>query len=63
MRTSRSTVSQVHDAAAAERTLRLRGRTSEALGRLGVTVLDASPDDLPVRLADHYLALKAQGLL
>jgi len=26
-------------------------------------VLDADADDLPVRLADHYLALKARGLL
>ncbi len=63
MRRARSSVAEVHDAAAAERTTRLRGRTSDALGRLGVTVLDASPDDLPVKLADHYLALKAQGLL
>lgn len=63
MRTARSTLAEVHDAAAAERTTRLRGRTADALGRLGVTVLDAPPDDLPVKLADHYLALKAQGLL
>jgi len=28
-----------------------------------VTVIDASPEDLPPRLADHYLLLKSQGLL
>ena len=30
---------------------------------LGVEVLDADADQLPVRLADHYLELKARGLL
>jgi uncharacterized protein (DUF58 family) len=63
MRTSRSSIEQVYGAAAAERTTRLRERTAEALGRLGVTVLDADADELPVRLADHYLGLKRQGLL
>jgi hypothetical protein len=41
----------------------LRQRTIGLLGRLGVTVIDASPEDLPPRLADHYLLLKSQGLL
>ncbi len=50
-------------AVAAERTTALRAPTADALGRLGVDVLDAPPDELPVRLADHYLALKRQGLL
>ncbi len=54
---------EVYDAAAAERTLALRRRTAAALGSLGVTVVDASPEDLPVALTDHYLALKGQGLL
>jgi uncharacterized protein (DUF58 family) len=53
----------VWGAAAAERTAGLRAATAEALGRLGVDVLDAPPDELPVRLADHYLALKREGLL
>ena len=63
MRRARSTTAEVYAAAAAERTTRLRERTAEALRRLGVAVLDADADALPVRLADHYLALKRQGLL
>ncbi len=63
MRGARDGSAQVWGAAAAERTLALRGAAAEALGRLGVDVLDAPPDELPVRLADHYLALKRQGLL
>ena len=63
MRTSREDSTQVWAAAAAERSSALRTAAGEAVGRLGVDVLDASPDDLPVRLADHYLALKRQGLL
>ena len=59
----RTTTAQAYDAAAAERTLALRQRTAAVLGRLGVTVIDASPEDLPPRLADHYLLLKSQGLL
>ena len=63
MRTARTTSTQVYDAAAAERTMSLRRRTATALEQLGVDVLDAGPDELPVRLADHYLMLKRQGLL
>ena len=59
----RSTTAEVYDAAAAERTLALRERTAATLGRLGVTVLEADPEHLPPRLADHYLLLKSQGLL
>ena len=40
-----------------------RDSTARLLSALGVEVLDADADDLPVRLADHYLALKARGLL
>jgi uncharacterized protein (DUF58 family) len=53
----------VYAAAASERTLQLRSRTAAALTTLGVTVLDAPPDDLPLALADHYLTLKRAGLL
>ncbi|MCZ4578277.1 DUF58 domain-containing protein [Gordonia amicalis] len=53
----------VYDAAAAARTLTLRNRTATAVGRLGVDVVDAPPDTLPARLADHYLLLKSRGLL
>ena len=63
MRSCRETVAQAYDAAATERTLALRERTSAVLGRLGVRVLDADPERLPARLADHYLLLKSQGLL
>ncbi|MDR6862348.1 DUF58 domain-containing protein [Phycicoccus sp. 3266] len=52
-----------YDAAAAARTIALRERTGAALGRLGVDVLDADPEQLPVALADHYLLLKSRGLL
>ncbi|MGB7818537.1 MAG: DUF58 domain-containing protein, partial [Ornithinibacter sp.] len=63
MRAARTTTSQVYDAAAAERTASLRSRTAAALEQFGVDVVDAPPDELPVRLADHYLMLKRQGLL
>lgn len=63
MRAGRDTLEQVYDAAAAERTTALRERTAAALASLGVDVLDEPPDLLPVRLADHYLMLKRQGLL
>jgi uncharacterized protein (DUF58 family) len=63
MRDDLSDLSAVYDAAAAARTVSLRQRTADALGRMGVHVIDADPEDLPPQLADHYLALKAQGLL
>ncbi|TPG19149.1 DUF58 domain-containing protein [Pedococcus bigeumensis] len=63
MRSARDTVADVYDAAAAERTISLRRRTAAALASLGVDVLDEPPEVLPVRLADHYLMLKRQGLL
>ena len=63
MRGHLSDVAEVYDAAAAERTTALRQRTAAALGRLGVEVLDADPEHLPVVLADHYLLLKSRGLL
>ncbi|KUG59311.1 hypothetical protein AVL62_06425 [Serinicoccus chungangensis] len=56
-------VAGAYAAAAAERTAALRHRTATALSQLGVSVLDEPPEQLPVALADHYLALKAQGLL
>ncbi|KNX37836.1 DUF58 domain-containing protein [Luteipulveratus halotolerans] len=63
MAARRADAAQAYDAAAAERAIALKERTSEALSRLGVTVIDADPEQLPVRLADHYLLLKSQGLL
>ena len=61
--TARLSTGEVYGAAAAERTIALRRRTAAALEQLGVDVLDAPPDELPVRLADHYLMLKRQGRL
>jgi len=58
-----TSTARVYDAAAAERTTGLRERTAEVLGRLGVHVIDAEPDQLPVALTDHYLLLKSRGLL
>jgi uncharacterized protein (DUF58 family) len=52
-----------YDAAAAEQAASRRDRTGRLLTALGVDVLDADAGDLAVRLADHYLALKARGLL
>ncbi|PID95966.1 MAG: DUF58 domain-containing protein [Actinomycetales bacterium] len=63
MSTARGTVREVYAAAAAERTLVLRERTAAVLRRLGIDVLDSPPDGLPPKLADHYLMLKAKGLL
>jgi uncharacterized protein (DUF58 family) len=63
MAATRTTTRDVYDAAAAERTTALRERTAAMLGRLGVTVIDADPQQLPPRLADHYLLLKSRGLL
>ncbi len=63
MRRDRSSTTAVHAAAAAERTASLVDRTAAGLVRLGVTVIDAHPDELPPRLADHYLLLKGRGLL
>jgi uncharacterized protein (DUF58 family) len=63
MRHSRTTLAEVYGAVAAERTIALRNRTMAALHALGVDVLDETPDHLPVKLADHYLMLKRQGLM
>ncbi len=48
IRTGTDRVEQTYAAAAAERTESLRHRTAVALNQLGVTVLDESPEDLPV---------------
>jgi uncharacterized protein (DUF58 family) len=57
------TTAEVYDAAAAEQVLGDRARMAEVLGVLGVDVVDASADRLPVALTDHYLMLKGRGLL
>jgi uncharacterized protein (DUF58 family) len=63
MAARRDTTAAVYDAAAAERVLAQRARMSEVVGVLGVDVVDASADHLPVALTDHYLSLKGRGLL
>ena len=40
-----------------------RRRAAAALAATGVEVLETSPEELPVAVADHYLALKAAGRL
>ena len=59
----RDTVEAVYHAAAAEQELGRRRRTAELLHALGVGVVDADAESLPPALADHYLGLKARGLL
>jgi uncharacterized protein (DUF58 family) len=60
---SRGSVDEVYDAAAAEQAMVRRRHTADLLRTLGVDVVDADAERLPPALADHYLALKAKGLL
>jgi uncharacterized protein (DUF58 family) len=60
---SRDDLVKVYDAAAAEQVLDRRRRTADLLSALGVHVVDADAERLPPALADHYLDLKARGLL
>lgn len=59
----RGTVAEVYAAAAAERAALRRRRTATTLGALGVDVVEGDAESLPPALADHYLLLKARGLL
>ncbi|MEU6481364.1 DUF58 domain-containing protein [Streptomyces sp. NPDC047017] len=63
MAAARGTTEAVYEAAAAARSQSERHRTAERLRRQGVTVVDATPDDLAPALADAYLSLKAAGRL
>jgi uncharacterized protein (DUF58 family) len=63
MAARRDSPAEVYDAAAAERVLADRNRMAEVVAVLGVDVVDASADHLPVALTDHYLMLKGRGLL
>ncbi|NUK73042.1 DUF58 domain-containing protein [Streptomyces lunaelactis] len=63
MSNSRGTVEAVYEAAAGTQSQAQRRRTAEQLQRHGVTVVDATPDNLAPALADAYLALKAAGRL
>ncbi|GGI73015.1 DUF58 domain-containing protein [Pseudarthrobacter scleromae] len=53
----------VYRAAAAERALLQRAAISAELHQHGVSVVDAEPHQLPPRLADMYIRLKAAGTL
>ncbi|HVN11937.1 MAG TPA: DUF58 domain-containing protein [Kineosporiaceae bacterium] len=53
----------VYGAAAAERAALERTAVVAELTRLGVEVVEGAPDELPPRLSDRYLALKAAGRL
>lgn len=53
----------VYDAAAAATEIARRDHAASLLERTGVHVLDIDAAGLAPALADHYLALKAQGLL
>jgi len=63
MATARGDADAVYEAAAAARAQSERHRTADQLRRHGVTVVDATPDELPPTLADAYLALKTAGRL
>lgn len=63
MAEARGTIDEVYDAAAAEQVNRRRRHTAELLSALGVDIVDADAERLPPALADHYLSLKARGLL
>ncbi|MFJ8943051.1 DUF58 domain-containing protein [Streptomyces sp. NPDC102395] len=63
MATARGATEKVYEAAAAAQHQAERHRTAEKLRRHGVTVVDATPDELAPALADAYLALKSAGRL
>ncbi|MFF7351951.1 DUF58 domain-containing protein [Streptomyces filipinensis] len=63
MAEARGDAEAVYEAAAAAQAQSERQRTAEQLRRHGVTVVDATPEDLAPALADAYLALKAAGRL
>ncbi|MEU7305085.1 DUF58 domain-containing protein [Streptomyces sp. NPDC007206] len=63
MAEARGDAEAVYEAAAAAQAQEERRRTAEQLRRHGVTVVDATPEDLAPALADAYLALKAAGRL
>ncbi|MCX4994053.1 DUF58 domain-containing protein [Streptomyces longwoodensis] len=63
MSTSRGSVDAVYEAAAAAQAQAERHRTAQQLRRHGVTVVNATPDELPPALADAYLELKAAARL
>ncbi|MBH0053597.1 DUF58 domain-containing protein [Salinibacterium sp. SWN139] len=59
----RSTRDSVYLAGAAERALLDQSRVAAAINQLGASVVSRRPSELPLALADHYIALKAAGKL
>ncbi|MDO5034809.1 MAG: DUF58 domain-containing protein [Actinomycetaceae bacterium] len=53
----------VYFAAATEAARLERERATASLASAGVTVVEALPDELPMKVVDHYLDLKSRGLL
>ena len=63
LRKADGAVSSVFRAAAAERALLDRAAVSDQLRSMGAEVVDAPPQELPPKLADMYIRLKAAGRL
>jgi uncharacterized protein (DUF58 family) len=63
MAAQRGSAEAAYSAAAAERVRLERSALVALMRRAGAEVVDADPEDLPPRLADAYLALKAAGRL
>ncbi|MDQ1295381.1 MAG: hypothetical protein QG608_3266 [Actinomycetota bacterium] len=63
MAVGRGDARAVYAAACAERSRLERSAVTAEIVRAGVEVVDALPEELPPRLADRYLALKAAGKL
>ncbi|MGC0410018.1 uncharacterized protein (DUF58 family) [Streptomyces sp. SAI-195] len=63
MADARGHTDAVYEAAAAAQAQSERRHVADQLRRHGVTVVDATPDELPPALADAYLELKAAGRL
>lgn len=59
----RPDAADVYRAAAIERAQHDAGVVAAAIGRAGAEAIAATPEDLPPRIADRYLALKAAGRL
>ncbi|MFT4234252.1 MAG: DUF58 domain-containing protein [Microbacterium sp.] len=61
--TSRGSTFDAYRAASAEASLAAASRVARAIERAGADAVTDTPEDLPPRIADRYLALKKAGLL
>ncbi len=62
-RAQRSTAAETYRAAAAERALLDRAAVAARIRQAGAEIVDETPHELPPRLADMYIRLKAAGRL